>query len=118
MKVVYLDDRVYNELLNVLNNQHFTNRVGQEKDFNFLSDDEWLKDTAVIENVVKRDGMWEIQLIFAHYQAPQKFIKRVISRFSSKHKAELSAFYMRRLAAKDQRGTLTVRILDFNLCSS
>ena len=114
----HLDDEAYNELLNMLNNQHFTDQSGQESDMDFLSDDWWLRDTAVIENIVKRNGMWEIQLVFAHYKEPQKLIKRVINRFTSKNKAELYAWYMKRLAAKDQRGTLEVNLTDFDLCSS
>ena len=114
----YLDRNAYNELLNLLNNQHFTDQPASQKDMAFLSDDWWLRDTAVIENIVKRDGMWEIQLVFAHYKEPKKLIKRIISRYPSKNKAELSAWYMRRLAAKDQRGTLSVDLNDFGLCLS
>ncbi|MEO1516926.1 MAG: hypothetical protein AAFV95_18025 [Bacteroidota bacterium] len=113
-----LDHGAYGELLDLLNNQHFVERPGCQSDMDFLSDDDWLRDTAVIENIVKRDGMWEIHLVFAHYLDPQKLIKRVISRYTSKSKAELSAWYMRRLAAKDQRGTLTVSLDGFGLCSS
>lgn len=118
MKNFQLGDDAYNELLNLLNNQHFTEKPGLESDMDFLSDDWWLRDTAVIESIVKREGMWEIQLIFAHYQEPHKLIKRVISRHTSKDRALLNAVYMRRLAAKDQRGTLKVNIDDFGLCSS
>ena len=66
MENFHLDDDAYNELLNMLNNQHFTDRSGHDVDMDFLSDDWWLRDTAVIENIVKSDGMWEIQLVFAH----------------------------------------------------
>ncbi|MEM9918320.1 MAG: hypothetical protein AAF990_09515 [Bacteroidota bacterium] len=118
MHKIQLDSAAYNELLNLLNNQHFTDQPGQESDMEFLSDDWWLRDTAVIEMVIQREGMWEIQLVFAHYQEPHKLIKRVISRYTSKRKAELSAWYMRRLAAKDQRGTLKVNLDDFKLCQS
>lgn len=111
-----LDHSAYEELLNLLNNQHFTDKRGQEKDMEFLTEDYWLRDTAVIENVVKREGMWEIHLVFAHYLEPQKLIKRVITKYTSKEKAERNAVYMKRLAAKDQRGTLTVSLTDFGLC--
>ncbi len=113
-----LSERVYGEMLELLNNQHFTECQGCKDDMNFLTDDWWLRDTAVIENIVKREGMWEIHLVFAHYIEPQKLIKRLISRCSSRKKAILSAGFMRRLAAKDQRGTLKVNIEDFGLCLS
>ena len=118
MDTFNLDNNSYDELLNLLNNQHFIDRIGREIDMDFLSDDWWLRDTAVIENIVKRDGMWEIHLVFAHYLMPQKLIKRVISRYTCKEKAVLNAWYMRILAAKDQRGTLKVKLDDFGLCSS
>ena len=81
MEHFHLDSGAYDELLNLLNNQHFTDKPGMESDMEFLSDDWWLRDTAVIENIVRREGMWEIQLVFAHYQEPYKLIKRIISRF-------------------------------------
>ncbi len=118
MNNFHLDHDAYNEMLNLLNNQHFTGKPGDCADLEFLTEDWWLRDTAVIENIVKRDGMWEIQLVFAHYQEPQKLIKRVISRYPCKSKAELNAWYMKRLAAKDQRGTLKVNLEDFGLCDS
>lgn len=118
MKNFQLGDEAYNQLLNLLNNQHFTDKPGLQADMEFLSDDWWLRDTAVIENIVRREGMWEIHLVFAHFQEPYKLIKRVISRHPSKDKATLNAVYMRRLAAKDQRGTLKVNLDDFGLCSS
>ena len=118
MDQFHLDPSSYDELLNLLNNQHFTEVPAPSGDMEFLSDDWWLRDTAVIENIVRRDGMWEIHLVFAHYTQPQKLIKRVISRHTSKDKAELNAWYMRRLAAKDQRGTLRVNLDDFKICNS
>lgn len=114
----YFDKKAYDELLNLLNNQHFIEKPGYQNDMDFLADDWWLRDTAVIENVVKRDGMWEIHLVFAHHLQPQKLIKRVISRYPSKIKAELNAWYMKRMAAKDQRGTLKINLDDFGLCAS
>lgn len=118
MRNFSLDNNAYNHLLNLLNNQHFTDRPAFRSDLDFLSNDWWLRDTAVIENIVKREGMWEIQLVFAHYLDPKKLIKRVISRYSSKEKAEMNAWYMKRIAAKDQRGTLKVDLSNFQLCLS
>ena len=118
MKNFHLTDSAYNELLNLLNNQYFIEKPGNQTDMSFLSEDWWLRDTAVVENIVRRKGMWEIHLVFAHYKEPQKLIKRIISKYTCKKKAELSAWYMRRLAAKDQRGTLEVDINDFKLCPS
>lgn len=113
-----LSEGAYNELLKLLNNQHSTEKVGDKEDMVFLYDDCWLKDTAVISNVVVKNGMWEIYLIFAHYTKPHQLIKRIIGQFTSQKKAQLSAHYMQRMAAKDQRGTLQVNSLHFGLSSN
>lgn len=118
MSEYYLDDEVYQSVLELLNNQHFVENKGNDSDLTFLSDDWWLRDTAVSERIVKRNGMWEIHLVFAHYLHPNQLITRVISKHTDKCKAELNAWYMKRLAAKDQRGTLKINIEDFGLCFS
>lgn len=118
MKNFHLDAEAYDELLQLLNNQYFTEKPGNASDLNFLLDDYWLRDTAVVENLVKRAGMWEIHLVFAHYQEPFKLLKRVISKHPSKEKATLHAWYIRRLASKDQRGTLKLNLEDFLICTS
>lgn len=118
MKNVELSRRVYNEMLNVLNNQHAVDSKAEAGDMRFLSDDDWLRDSAVIERIVSRQGMWEIQLVFAHNRLPNKLIKRIITRNTSLKRAQIFATYMRRLAAKDQRGTLEVNLQDFGLCTN
>ena len=109
---------LYNELLNLLNNQHFVDQPGKEGDMYFLMEDWWLRDTAVIELLSRRRGMWEIHLVFAHFRRPMTFIKRMINCYTSRQKAVHSAAYMRRLAAKDQRGTLEVDLKDFQVCAN
>ena len=104
----YLDERAYQELLDLLNNQHFTEVVGSILDFNLLFDDRWLQDSAVIENLVYHRGQWDVHLVFAHHKNPYRLIQRRITTCNCRSKAETHAYYMKRLAAKDQRGTLTV----------
>jgi hypothetical protein len=88
-----MDEKSYAELLTMLNNMHLTEKSGADHDLGFIYEDWWLGDTAVIDNLALVQGAWEI--------------------YSSKQKAELTAFYMRRLAAKDQRGTLCINANDF-----
>jgi hypothetical protein len=107
---VKLDDEVYSSMLEGLNVFYTTNLPGASIDADFIQDDYWLQNTAVIENVEKRNGCWNIFLVFAHHLQPLKFIKRSISSFSCFKKATLTAHYMRRIAAKDQRGTLSISI--------
>lgn len=108
-----MDDKSYSDLLAMLGNLHRTERNGADHDLQFIYDNWWLGDTAVIENLALVKGAWEVRLVFAHHKHPLKFLQRSITSFSSEKKAKLTAFYMRKLAAKDQRGTLTVSIDDF-----
>ena len=104
----YLDEKAYQVLLDACNNLHFTEIVGGVVDFNLLYDDYWLQDSAVIENIRFARGEWEVYLVFAHYKNPYRLIKRKITSCFCQSKAKTFAYYMRRLAAKDQRGTLQV----------
>ena len=116
MKPVFsLAPEVYGQMLDRLSSLFFTDKLGFEPDMNFYRDDQWLSDTAVIDQLNCRRGTWEISLLFAHYKTPMKFISRRIAANTCPKKAGTMALYMRRLAAKDQRGTLKVDIADMNL---
>lgn len=108
-----ISEKAYMSLLHSLNNQHLTEQKGNEIDLSFLADDSWLGDTAVIDCVVYRRGMWEIHLIFAHYKTPCRLLKRIITTTYQLNKATLTAYLMKKLAAKDQRGTLKLDEADF-----
>lgn len=103
-----MDDNAYNNMLEAMHVLATTDTAGSPEDIRFIQDDFWLPDTAVIENIEYRYGEWNIYLVFAHYQIPLKFLKRKIVKFACRKKAIIVAHYMRRQAAKDQRGTLTV----------
>jgi hypothetical protein len=111
----HLDDSTYRMMLQSLDSLHLTDGVGEVRDLDFIKDDIWLYDTAVIENLERRRGTWEINLLFAHYQQPLKFLSRRITSETCPKKAALTASLMRRQAAKDQRGTLTIKLEDLNL---
>jgi hypothetical protein len=106
---------VYARMLEHLSNLVFTDRLGGIQDMGFYRDDLWLSDTAVIEYLSRRQGTWEIVLLFAHHRSPLKFISRRITSHACPRRARMMAMYMRRLAAKDQRGTLAVDMADLNL---
>lgn len=105
-----IDDEAYATMLCYLDKLSTTEKSGVEKDAFFINEDFWLQDTAVVENVERRNGEWNIYLVFAHHLLPLKFIKRKIVNFVCPKKAALVAHYMRRQAAKDQRGTLEVNV--------
>jgi hypothetical protein len=102
-------------MLEGLSNLFFTETAGLESDLRFYCDDQWLSDTAVIERLALRAGTWEINLVFAHHRTPLKFMTRKITTHPTLARAKLMANYIRRLAAKDQRGTLNVEITAFSL---
>ena len=106
---------LYAKMLDNLSNLFFTEKLGLDVDMNFYRNDFWLSDTAVIESLQHRRGVWEINLLFAHYKTPLKFLSRRITSHSCRKRATSIAFYMRRLAAKDQRGTLSLDINDLHL---
>lgn len=106
---------LYSKMLDGLSNLFFTEKLGLDADMNFYRDDLWLSDTAVIELLQYRKGCWVIHLLFAHYKTPLKFLSRRITSHSCPKRARTMAFYMRRLAAKDQRGSLTLDINDLHL---
>lgn len=101
-----IDEKTYAYMLELLHTLSRTDKRGAEEDLAFIYADYWLQDTAVIDHVVKHRGNWDVHLVFAHHEMPLKLIKRRIKSFSTKFRAEQSAYYMRKLAAKDQRGTL------------
>jgi hypothetical protein len=112
---IQLDEVAYSMMLDSINVFYASNKPGTASDIDFIKDDYWLQNTAVIENIEKRKGCWEIFLVFAHHLHPLKFIKRGITNFSCLKKATITAQYMRRLAAKDQRGTLFVHQENINI---
>jgi hypothetical protein len=116
MKPIFtMSDSVYQRMLDELNKQYFTEKSGEALDMDFITDDVWLPDTAVIDNLFRRRGTWEVHLLFAHHKYPLKFLSRRITSHACPKRAAQMGFYMRRLAAKDQRGTLYVNINDLNL---
>ena len=115
---VYIDKKCYESLMDVMNVQYFSDLKGEPHDLDLFFRDDWLLDSAVIDNVVERNGNWDVYLVFAHVLNPMKMIKKRITRCTSLKRAELSANYMRRLAAKDQRGTLILEESYFKCCNN
>ena len=117
-KRVFVDKKAYENLLDHLNRSYSTDLRGEFIDLDLFYSDKWLMDSSVIENILERKGNWEIYLVFAHVYDPLKLIKRRITKCVTLKKAELTANYMRRLAAKDQRGTLRLNKESFNHCDN
>lgn len=86
-----------------LTNEKFIGRIARQEDLLFLKDAAWLKNAAVIDKILNTHAAWVIYLIFAHYQNPLQLIVRNITRCFSKQKAQATAFYICKEAAKDRR---------------
>lgn len=115
---IYVDKNCYEKLMDFMNTQHFMDLKGEYVDLDLFYRDEWLLDSAVIDNIVERKGNWEVYLVFSHVYNPFKMIRKKISKCTSFKKAALSADTMRRQAAKDQRGTLRIDESFFNSCNN
>jgi len=113
-----IDTKAYDALLEGLNEQYFVEKRGDRSDFRLYFDDLWLADTAVIDDVHRSRGAWAVDLIFASIHNPLKFIKRHITVHSCPKRAAQQGEFMRRVAAKDQRGTLSVNIRTLQLCKN
>jgi hypothetical protein len=103
-----ISPQVYEQVLDQLNKQFLLDRAGYIPDLHFIQTDFWLQDTAVIDTIEQKSGLWRVSLLFVHHINPFKFIKRSITAYADIKKANTAAHYMRRQAAKDQRGTLLV----------
>jgi hypothetical protein len=117
-KSVDIDKRVLSEMKLFLNDQQYIGQAARPVDLLFITDGLWLKDTAVIDVLNYRKGAWDVTLVFAHYKKPLQLIVRYITRCFSEPKAKASAFYFRKEAAKDRRGTLNVSTDDMDICNN
>ena len=111
-----ISGRVISEMHNFLEKEKIIGRAGKQEDLYFITEGAWLKDSAVIDAISYHNGGWDVYLIFAHYKNPLQLIVRNITRCYSEQKARAAAFYIRKEAAKDRRGTLNVSIQNLGLC--
>ena len=114
----FISDAVLSEMNDFLDNEKQVGQTARPTELLFITDGAWLKDAAVIGTISNKQGAWDVSLIFAHYKKPLQLIIRYITRCFSEQKALAAAFYIRKEAAKDRRGTLTVSITDLDLCSN
>ena len=110
---VNLDQPVYKMLVAYKQAAKMAEKKEKAGGGTFLTDDLWLQDTVVKERGVKLNGAWNIFLVFVHVNNPFLFIKRFIKTQYYQEKALQDGFYMRRLAANDQSGTLHLNTKKF-----
>jgi len=113
---VQIDNVCYESLLTFMKQQSIDDLKGKVSDLCIFQKDAWLKDSAVIENISLRKGNWYISLVFAYTKFPLQLIQRKITSCNTMRKAEITANYMKKVAAKDPRGTLKINQNDFEQC--
>ncbi len=113
---IKISERILSETHALLDNENRGEKAASSADLVFINEGFWLKDSAVIDIIRNRQGAWDVSLVFAHYKNPLQLIVRTITRCFSKQKAQAAAFYIRKEAAKDRRGTLDVSIDDLHIC--
>ena len=82
--------------------------LGNEQDLSIMKEEAWLQDSAVIDRIEQYKGQWAVSLVFADPSRKSTFIIRPIRVCPSHKNALVTANYMRRIAAKDPRGTVEV----------
>ena len=102
-----IDPAVLKMFSGIWNTSATEDRCGQVVDYQFLQESTWLQDAAVIERIMPHKGKWAISLVFANPRQTS-FIVRFIRSSMSLQKARIEAQYLRRTAAKDPRGTVTI----------
>lgn len=99
----------YQWLLGSINNVVcYSNSLAKEYEMDFIKDNSWYSETVVTERIVKRKGQWHVDLVFAYYKDPFRLLVRNITHCISYDKAKITGNIMKKQAAKDQRGTLSV----------
>ena len=87
-------------------------------DLIFLDEEKWLLNTEVRYRIWRRNGMWELSMIYISITDPLKFICRVIDSYNSETKANTFASIMQRGIGKDVRGTLKTNRDALNFCDN
>jgi hypothetical protein len=109
-----LSPELYGQMLDRLNTLHLTDKLGFEDDLLVFKNDYWLCNSAVVERIMLRKGTWDVVLVFVDFSSPFKLLARRITSNPCPKRAFFTACLMRRLAAKDQRGTIEVPVHQFS----
>ncbi|MEL6717420.1 MAG: hypothetical protein AAFP82_01755 [Bacteroidota bacterium] len=95
-----------------------TDFPGEIEDFRLLKDDSWLMDTEVKYQLLEKNGLWHLTMIYIAIDNPFKFICRKIDIYNSEKKATTFASILQRGIRKDARGTLKTDRNAFNICDN
>lgn len=92
--------------------------LGKPIDLNLLQEDAWLINTEVRYQLLEKNGLWHLTMIYVAVDNPLKFICRKIDVYNSEKKAKIFASILQRGIRKDARGTLKTNQDAFNICTN
>ncbi|MEM8525459.1 MAG: hypothetical protein AAGG68_12535 [Bacteroidota bacterium] len=95
-----------------------TDFLGATTDFGLLKEDRWLMDTEVQYQLLERNGLWHLTMIYIAVDNPMKFICRKIDIYNSEKRAKTFASILQRGIRKDARGTLKTNKNAFYICDN
>jgi hypothetical protein len=95
-----------------------TNFAGKPEDFKVLQEDKWLIETEVKYQLLKKNGLWHLTMIYIAVDNPLKLICRKIDVYNSEKKAKIFAGILQRGIRKDARGTLKTNQDAINICNN
>ena len=93
-------------------------RKGFSTDMDFLSDEEWIRDSEVIYQIREKKGRWHVSMLFFSIYAPMRIIVRQIDHYHSRKRAETFANIFQRGIRKDARGTLKRKDYAYHICKN
>lgn len=109
-------ERNYQHLIgDFIEDQYTTERLAKPEDLALLQDKEWLAQTAVVENIVRKGEQWMIYLVYANPENPHTFIRRPMKSYRTEKIAEIVGSYTRRTMTKAPKDS-DVDLSDFGIC--
>lgn len=95
-----------------------TDHPGTADDFRILKEDKWLMDTEVKYQLLERNGLWHLTMIYVAVNDPLTFMCRKIDVYNAEKKAKTFASILQRGIRKDARGTLKTNQHAIRICDN
>ena len=96
--------------------EYIVNDLGKGIDLDVVNRLNWLGKAAVETQIVFRNGLFWILVVYSNPRAPQQVYLRWIQSYPTARKAEIAADLFKRTIQRDPRGNAKIKQDDFNLC--
>ncbi|MEO1712194.1 MAG: hypothetical protein AAFU60_02550 [Bacteroidota bacterium] len=90
--------------------------LGKGIDLDVINRLDWLGKAVVDAQVLSRNGLFWILVVYSNPKAPQQVYVRWINAYPTARKAEIAADLFKRTIQRDPRGNAKIKQDDFNLC--